>query len=654
MAAETYILNFEANTTKAVKSVDKLDKSLVKTTKDSGNLNGAVSGLDGATGGLITKFKGLGVGLKGITSGFKTMRLAVISTGIGALVLGIAALGAAFTGNEEGQNKFAKILSVIGALTGNLVDLLADLGEAIIKTFENPKESLEAFSKAIKDGITTSLKGILNLIPNLAKAVDQLFKGNFREAGKIAIDSVGKIALGVDSITDSTNRAAAALEKFGKEQIKEAKLAASVADMRAKADIIDRELVEERSVLESKIALLRLKSRQEDQFTATERKQALLDAQVLEDQLLDKETEFLELRRDAQVLENTFSRSNKENLMKEAEAIAAVNRQQASRANVARQVQREVNTISKQIEGEEKVAANALANFKKTLRDAEAATLQEKRDLELIKIREQFALLREEAILNNVAVDELDAARDIVLQEKQAAFDLADQAARDKTIADAKVVSDEVNRIADEQLAADEAIALKKKGIRDKAFADAVTIAGAESKLGKAIIIAKQLLLAKEMIMEIKAAISLAQIESTKTTIKATSAGADISTGAAKAVSSAPPPFNVPSILAYAAQAIGIVSSIRSAVKASKAATSSLGATGGSVNIADVSTSVGSAVPEQAAQTPDFDILGATGGNQLASALGQQAPIQAFVVSQDVTTAQSLQNNIIQGATLGG
>ena len=654
MAAETYILNFEANTTKAVKSVDKLDKSLVKTTKDSGNLNGAVGGLDNATGGLITKFKGLGVGLTGITSGFKTMRLAIISTGIGALVLGISALAAAFSGAESGQNKFAKIMSVIGALTGNLVDLLADLGEGLIEAFENPQEAMQSFFNFFKDTIVTSFKGFLNLIPNIGKAVEQLFKGNFREAGKIAIDSVGKIVLGVDSITDSTERAAASLEKFGKEQIKEAKLAASVADMRAKADIIDRELVEERSVLESKIALLRLKSRQEDQFSATERKQALLDAQVLEDQLLDKETEFLELRRDAQVLENTFSRSNKENLMKEAQAIAAVNRQQASRANVARQVQREVNTISKQIEGEEKVAANALANFKKTLRDAEAATLQEKRDLELIKIREQYALLREEAILNEVAVDELDAARDVVLKEKQDAFDAADEAARLKTIADAKLVSDEVNRIADEQIAKELAIAAQKKAIREKAFADAVTLAGAESKLGKAIIIAKQLLLAKEMIMEIKSAIQLAQIESTKTTIKATSAGADISTGAAKAVSSAPPPFNIPSILAYAAQAVGIVSAIRSAVKASKAATSKLGATGGSVNIADVSTSAGGAIPEAAAQTPDFDILGSSGGNQLASALGQQAPIQAFVVSQDVTTAQSLQNNIIQGATLGG
>jgi len=55
------------------------------------------------------------------------------------------------------------------------------------------------------------------------------------------------------------------------------------------------------------------------------------------------------------------------------------------------------------------------------------------------------------------------------------------------------------------------------------------------------------------------------------------------------------------------------------------------------------------------AEAPAFNIVGQGQGNQIATALGQQqqTPIQAFVVSQDVTTAQSLENGIIQGATLG-
>jgi len=53
-------------------------------------------------------------------------------------------------------------------------------------------------------------------------------------------------------------------------------------------------------------------------------------------------------------------------------------------------------------------------------------------------------------------------------------------------------------------------------------------------------------------------------------------------------------------------------------------------------------------------QPPSFNIVGATETSQLAEAVaGQtQEPVQAYVVANDVTTAQSLENNIVEGATL--
>jgi hypothetical protein len=56
------------------------------------------------------------------------------------------------------------------------------------------------------------------------------------------------------------------------------------------------------------------------------------------------------------------------------------------------------------------------------------------------------------------------------------------------------------------------------------------------------------------------------------------------------------------------------------------------------------------------ATPPSFNVVGSTGVNQLAGAIGNReaAPVQTYVISQNVTTAQSLQRNIIQSATLGG
>ena len=51
-------------------------------------------------------------------------------------------------------------------------------------------------------------------------------------------------------------------------------------------------------------------------------------------------------------------------------------------------------------------------------------------------------------------------------------------------------------------------------------------------------------------------------------------------------------------------------------------------------------------------QPPSFSVVGASGFNQIAGALGQQGPVQAFVVGSQVTTQQQLDNNIVATATL--
>lgn len=53
---------------------------------------------------------------------------------------------------------------------------------------------------------------------------------------------------------------------------------------------------------------------------------------------------------------------------------------------------------------------------------------------------------------------------------------------------------------------------------------------------------------------------------------------------------------------------------------------------------------------------PQFNVVGSTGVNQLAGVMGaqQQTPVQTYVVANNVATAMALDRNIIQSATLGG
>lgn len=67
---------------------------------------------------------------------------------------------------------------------------------------------------------------------------------------------------------------------------------------------------------------------------------------------------------------------------------------------------------------------------------------------------------------------------------------------------------------------------------------------------------------------------------------------------------------------------------------------------GGGGGISGGSISAGGATP----QAPNFNVVGNNGLNQLAQL--QQQPTQAYVVSGEVTSAQSLDRNRIQNATL--
>ena len=89
--------------------------------------------------------------------------------------------------------------------------------------------------------------------------------------------------------------------------------------------------------------------------------------------------------------------------------------------------------------------------------------------------------------------------------------------------------------------------------------------------------------------------------------------------------------------------------SVASSILATKKALSALG--GGSVGSAPSMKGGGSGGSAEPA--PQFNVVGNSGINQVAQTLGAQQPVQAYVVANNVTTAQALDRNIIQNASIG-
>lgn len=75
-------------------------------------------------------------------------------------------------------------------------------------------------------------------------------------------------------------------------------------------------------------------------------------------------------------------------------------------------------------------------------------------------------------------------------------------------------------------------------------------------------------------------------------------------------------------------------------------------ASGGGSSVGSISLpSGGAGAPTTTA--PTFNVVGNAGVNQIAQTLGQQQPIQAYVVANQVTTQQALDRNIVNNASLG-
>jgi hypothetical protein len=606
---EKIVVELDVKSQKGVKEVEKLNKQISNTSKESAD---ASKSLDGFTGGAVSKFKGLKGSIGSVVKGFKSLKFAILASGIGALLLAVVAVGKAFTSSEEGQNKFAKIMGVIGSVTGNLVDMLATLGEKIISVFENPKQAIIDLKNLIVENITNRFNAIIDTIGFLGSAFKKVFSGDFsgamddaKKAGSSYVDSLTGVIGTIDKITEG-------VKKMSAEISKDAKSAANIADQRAKADKLDRKLITERAEANRKRAELLDKAAQKEKFTAKERIKFLEDAGKIEDDITAKEIKAAKLRFEAKVAENSLSKSTKEDLLEEANLKANLINLETAKLTKQKLVSSQIVGAKREEEAEIKAIEDKAIADRKARQELEANTEEEKRVLALEKEKEKFDVAIALATEQGLSTEELERSQKESLQTMRDGFAKTDEERAkktgDKEVADAKAISDAKIEIAKRE---QEAKSASLNGYAS-ALGSISGVIGQETEKGKALAIASSL-------VNTYAAI----------------------TGQLKAFSGVP----VPGYAIAQAIATGVTGFANVKKIASVKVPNSSG--GGSV-------SSGGSTPAAPSLPPAFNVVGASDTNQLADAIGGQSqePTRAYVVSGDVTSAQSMDRNIIDGASI--
>ena len=238
--------------------------------------------------------------------------------------------------------------------------------------------------------------------------------------------------------------------------------------------------------------------------------------------------------------------------------------------------------------------AKELKTLQEQIRNAEAVTADERRALEIVKVTEHYDKLIAEAKRLGLATVNLEKAKANALNK------FNKETAR--------------NEISWSEMTAEEKVKIATDGLNNLA-----TILGEETAAGKAAAIASATI---STFQSANASYkSLAGIPIIGPALGFAAAGAAVASGFAqvKAITAT----KLPSLAGKSAPSVG----------------------GGSPS----APSMGAAP-----QPPAFNVVGASETNQLAGAIGGQAqqPVQAFVVSSDVSTSQELERNIISGASL--
>jgi hypothetical protein len=488
----------------------------------------------------------LGGAIKKVELATKSWGAAFNAIGIGLLVSLIGGLVAAFSQTEGSLKKLEPLMIGLEKIFGGILEVI----QPILDTF------LDLALKAlpyVTSGIGKLYSGFVaffTLIKEAGTGVGKILKGIFT----LDTDSItsgyeqikGSLGKTVDAYNEGINRFEAGTKKLTKTQKENAKNSKEIAD-KALADRLKNMETNDKldlSELEKQKQLALLEAFNDEQRLAVEQKFYEKSYELRKKDLLDKQKLYGEETNEYKELQTQLNTLDSERIAKTKEF---KDKDKDIRDKNAKEI----------TDFEIKLAAD--------LQKIEDKKKEDKLKQDIIDKGNRDTKFQSDMLFYR---NDLDMQRQLLEQKK-----IADEKYYKEQLAAAGLTAEAIQQLNEKKLADEtnyinSSIQLEQSrvAIKQKALDDIISIAGAESDIGRIALVAKQILLAKELAMEVSRTITFGNVALANATV-------DITAGAAK-TAKVGFPQNIPLLIGYAAQAVGIISAIKSAVSAAKGATS--------------------------------------------------------------------------------
>ena len=337
-----------------------------------------------ATEAQAVATKGAAAASGGFSKALKILKVALISTGIGAIVVALGSLIAAFASTQRGVDAFTKVLRPLKALFDVFIGFIQDTAlsafDRLKEAIANPKEAVIGLGNAIKENLLNRFKALGVFGEGLAKIFSGDLADGFKDLGNAAIQfSVG--------VTDGIDKIAEASESAG-EFVSEAVSQGAELDRLLKK-FRDRQIETVVPLAEARLEFEKLKELANDQTAADEERIAALELAATKQRFIAKtEKELIDLRIQAMELEQSFNDTSTEqqlelqNLKAEAlRAETAATKKIASlvslRTGIEKRMQKEIQAEKDKNKKKEKTPEEIREEIKETTKVAINAAKEE-------------------------------------------------------------------------------------------------------------------------------------------------------------------------------------------------------------------------------------------------------------------------------------
>ncbi len=622
MAIEKTVI-IDVDSKKATKGVEGLEKSvegLNSALDETKKAEGSIEGL-----GESSKKSSKSVGL--VSKGFKGLGVAMKAAGIGLIISALLGLKEVFSQNQKVVDVFSTAFETFSIVANQVVTAVINVYEAIAKSSENFNGLGKVLGSLITIGITPLKLGFYAIQlalqtaqlaweqsffgdkdPVTIKRLNEEIKETSSNIAEVAVDALnaGKdIATNIgDAIGEVANIGKVAGEELSKISIsnaaEQAKLNVQLKNSAELAAAQQSRLVEQYDRQAEQLRQVR----DEERNTVAERKEAndkLLEVLAEQETAMLKQADLQVAAAQNEVNKNNTieaqvalidALANKEGVLAQVEGLRS-----EQKANDLALDREQIELTNSMLESESTLSIERKRFNAEQIED-EVARLEALKEIDLLEAEQETARLQ--AIVDNANA------------ETQAKID-------------AQIALDDFTELSRQtNLTRDTELETAKKDLdqktKDAKISNLEAVSGALNGLSA---------LAGENAQAQKF-IGIAQ------------ATIDTFVGANKALAQGGIAGPIAAAGIIATGIANVATIVKTKIPSTKGSAASGGSGGG-----------GGSAP--APQPPSFNIVGASETNQLADAIGgqSQAPIQTYVVANDVTTAQSLQNNIVEGATIG-